>query len=268
MSEETSKSRVDEVAERLRGDILRGVYAKGTLLPGERELSTTLGISRLTLRAAIERLAGEGLIKSVQGSGNRVLDFRESGGVELIGHLVTIAHEGGDPPIDLLTNLLELRRMAAIDAVGFAAARASDAEIEELRANVVAQEAALGDLTAFMERDLRFARLLARATHNLALVLLANTIVRVISQQPGVELTFLVDPRGAVATYRKMVDLIASRKPDDARASARRLLEKFDRGLLAKVTSMTQAANDPPHHHKTKTTARRSRRVSSASSRG
>ncbi|MFI5303079.1 MAG: FadR/GntR family transcriptional regulator, partial [Polyangiales bacterium] len=139
-------SRVDEVAERLRGDILRGVYASGTVLPGERELSTTLGISRLTLRSAIERLASEGLIRPMQGSGNHVLDFRESGGVELIGHLVTIAHEGGEVPIALLTNLLELRRMAAIDAVGFAASRATDREIDELRANVAAQEAALGDL--------------------------------------------------------------------------------------------------------------------------
>jgi DNA-binding FadR family transcriptional regulator len=158
--------------------------------------------------------------------------------------------------------------MAAIDAVGFAAARATDHEVEQLFRHVAAQEAALGDLAAFMDLDLRFARLLARATHNLALVLLANTIVRVISQQAGVELTFVVDPRGAVSTYRKMVELVASRDADAARSSARKLLERFDRALLAKVVAMTNGAKEHAPVHKAKTATKRNGRTNGAAARG
>jgi GntR family transcriptional repressor for pyruvate dehydrogenase complex len=240
-SAKTAKNRVDEAADRLRGDILRGMFAAGSDLPGERELSTRIGVSRLTLRSAIERLSSEGLVRSVHGSGNRVLDFRDTGGVELLGHLVTVALEGGEFPIALLKNLLELRRVVAIDAVALAAARCAQHEVDELRASLDEQEAAIGDTRAYMSRDLQFAKLLARATHNLALVLLTNTIVRVIEQQPGVELTFILDPRGAIASYRRMLALIEERDPDSARERCRKILERYDRALLSKVVALTEA---------------------------
>jgi GntR family transcriptional regulator len=40
----------------------RGVYAAGSRLPGERELAPRLGVSRSTLRQALNRLADEGLL--------------------------------------------------------------------------------------------------------------------------------------------------------------------------------------------------------------
>ncbi len=58
---------VDEVTRRVRAAILRGDHPVGTDLPGERELSRTLGVSRLTLRAGLSRLEAEGLVRAVHG---------------------------------------------------------------------------------------------------------------------------------------------------------------------------------------------------------
>ena len=74
------KRAAEEIADRLRWRILSGEFPAGPSLPPERDLAEDLGVSRLTLRAAMARLETEGLVRPVHGSGNRVLDFRESGG--------------------------------------------------------------------------------------------------------------------------------------------------------------------------------------------
>lgn len=244
MSHRDKKRAAEETANRLREGILRGVYPAGTDLPGERELSARLGVSRLTLRAALARLEAEGLVRPVHGSGNRVLDFRDTGGVELLGHLLAIAASGeevgGRSGLTLLANLLELRRFAAIEAIGFAAERATPEQIAELRAHVEHQGKLLARPEEYVRADLHFARLLARSAGNLALVLLANTILRVLEGQSGIAVTFFLDPPGTITVYRRMVDLIESRDAHAARAFTRRLIGAFDRGLIQRLTTLTQ----------------------------
>lgn len=244
------KRAAEETADRLRDAILRGVYPAGTDLPGERELSTRLGVSRLTLRAALARLEAEGLVRPVHGSGNRVLDFQETGGVELLGHLLAIAAsgeaiKGRKDSLTLLDNLLELRRWAAVEAIGFAAERATEEEIAVLRAHIEHQALLLSQPEDYVRADLHFSRLLARMTHNLALALLANTILRVLEAQPGIAITFFLDPPGTITVYRRMVDLIESRDAQAARAFTRRLMTGFDRGLLSRLATLTSVSPPP-----------------------
>lgn len=244
MSPRDKKRAAEETSDRLRDAILRGVYPPGTDLPGERELSTRLGVSRLTLRAALARLEAEGLVRPVHGSGNRVLDFQETGGVELLGHLLAIAASGEElkgrkDSITLLDNLLELRRWAAVEAIGFATERATAEEISVLRAHIEHQAQLLSQPDAYVRADLHFSRLLARMTHNLALALLANTILRVLEAQPGIAITFFLDPPGTITVYRRMVDLIEARDAQAARAFTRRLMTAFDRGLLSRLATLT-----------------------------
>lgn len=74
---------VDAVVERLRADLLAGHFHEH--LPPERQLAEALGVSRLTLRAALARLEAEGLVRARQGEGVRVLAPFEHGGVGLLG---------------------------------------------------------------------------------------------------------------------------------------------------------------------------------------
>ena len=244
------KRAAEGTADRLRADILRGAYPAGADLPGERELSARLGVSRLTLRAALARLEAEGLVRPVHGSGNRVLDFQDTGGVELLGHLLAIAASGEaihgrKDGLALLENLLELRRFAAVEAIGFAAERATAEEIAGLRAHIEHQALLLSQPEDYVRADLHFSRLLVRATHNFALVLLANTILRVLEAQPGIAIAFFLDPPGTIATYRRMVDLVESHDAQAARAFTRRLMTAFDRGLLHRLATLTSVPAPP-----------------------
>jgi GntR family transcriptional repressor for pyruvate dehydrogenase complex len=55
--------------EQLATAIRLGVYPQGSLLPSERDLADTLGVSRATLREAIAALRAAGLVETTRGRG-------------------------------------------------------------------------------------------------------------------------------------------------------------------------------------------------------
>src|SRR5215207_11765678 len=69
-------SRVDEITDRLITAIAIGEYLPGARLPVERDLATSLGAGRMTVRAALARLVERGLLQTRRGrgGGSYVLD--------------------------------------------------------------------------------------------------------------------------------------------------------------------------------------------------
>jgi len=240
------KRAAQTTADRVRGAILRGEVRPGSVLPGERDLAEDLGVSRLTLRSALARLEAEGLVQPVHGSGTRVLDFRKTGSVDLLGYLAAQALEGGTVPFDLLADLLEVRRMVAAELLGVIAERASDGDLAALRAHVAHQRTLVGDPDAFMIADLEFARLLVRASNNLALELLFNTVARVIDRHPGLELAFRANVEQTLTVYDRLLVLIRSRDARRTRRIARRLLMRLDRVTLDRVSELAGVMEPRP----------------------
>ncbi len=231
----------DQAADRIRKGILGGEFPAGTTLPGERDLSERLGVSRLTLRSALANLQAQGLIEKVHGSGNLVLDYRERGGVELIAHLARHAIEGGKVPLSLLGDLLEFRRLIATELLGLVAARATSEELRGLRTHRATMGPLLGDADAFMRADLQFARLLVRAAHNLTLELLYNTVQRMVMDHPGLEAAFGVNAPATLKTYDRVLELLESRDPDQVRAFARSAFEPLDRRTMDRLEEVARA---------------------------
>lgn len=64
--------RMHRIADDLRDQITRGVYAPGDALPSTRALAEELGVSRGTVTAAYEQLHAEGFIDASQGARTRV----------------------------------------------------------------------------------------------------------------------------------------------------------------------------------------------------
>ena len=70
-----------KVYQQLRQDILTGKYKNGDLLPSENVLAATFGITRVTVRQALEKLVKEGYILKQQGKGSIVQSERQSLGL-------------------------------------------------------------------------------------------------------------------------------------------------------------------------------------------
>jgi GntR family transcriptional regulator len=63
-----------QLRELLRGEIVSGRWAVGEKLPSERELCEAFGLSRTTVREAIDALVGEGLLRREKGRGTFVAE--------------------------------------------------------------------------------------------------------------------------------------------------------------------------------------------------
>jgi GntR family transcriptional regulator len=61
-----------QIAEDIRGEVSRRVYAPGDRIPAEAELSETYGVSRITVRKAIQDLVKDGILTKIQGKGTFV----------------------------------------------------------------------------------------------------------------------------------------------------------------------------------------------------
>ena len=68
-----------QVANDLREAIVNDVYHVGARIPTEPELSHLYGVSRITVRKAIEILVDEGLLAKRQGKGTFVQEFANLG---------------------------------------------------------------------------------------------------------------------------------------------------------------------------------------------
>ena len=95
--------------ERLIEAFLEGHFAINSHLPPERALAEQLGVTRPTLREALQRLARDGWIEIRQGRPTRVRDFWREG---TMGVLSAIARSQKLPE-EFVPNLLELRFLLA-----------------------------------------------------------------------------------------------------------------------------------------------------------
>ena len=65
--------------ERIKSEILTGVYQGGEKIPGENELAQKYGMSRQTVRQSLSLLEQDGLIERRQGSGTYVAEKAHTG---------------------------------------------------------------------------------------------------------------------------------------------------------------------------------------------
>jgi len=63
------QSKIDEIVEKIKGQISQGEYSAGQRLPSERDLAEQLSVSRATIRSVLSRLQAEGLIEIVPRGG-------------------------------------------------------------------------------------------------------------------------------------------------------------------------------------------------------
>jgi DNA-binding GntR family transcriptional regulator len=70
--------------------INEGNFLEGSRLPSEPELSKLLGVSRTTLRQALQLLQDDGVVKNIRGKGNFIIKSHSNKplGLETIGHPV------------------------------------------------------------------------------------------------------------------------------------------------------------------------------------
>jgi GntR family negative regulator for fad regulon and positive regulator of fabA len=96
--------------ERLITAILDGTFPADSNLPAERELAVQLGVTRPTLREALQRLGRDGWLEIRQGKPTRVRNYLQEGNLAV---LAAIARHQEKLPADFVSNLLYVRILMA-----------------------------------------------------------------------------------------------------------------------------------------------------------
>jgi DNA-binding FadR family transcriptional regulator len=153
----------DQVAMQLRDMIVSGVLPDGARLPTEMELARRSGVSRATIREALQMLAAEGLTRTKKGvNGGTFVALPSPDDVtDTLRFGVTLLSNSNGLTIE---NLLETRELLEVPAAGLAAQRRTDDELVRIRAAVPE-----GDHVPFvpgLQQSTSFHALVMAAAHN------------------------------------------------------------------------------------------------------
>lgn len=153
----------DEVFARLKLMIETGELKAGDDMPSERELMERYGVGRPAIREAMQSLAGKGLVEISQGERAKVLRITAESIFRQVDLPAKLMLSGSS---DTLEHLKSARIFFERGMIREAAAKATPAHIEELRALLDKQRQNLGDSDAFIEADMEFHQCIARISGN------------------------------------------------------------------------------------------------------
>jgi len=155
MARQKAATATDAVVEYLTNGISSGQWKPGDKLPSEAQLCALLGASRITVRSAIGRLAGLGLVRSQQGRGTFVCT------PSVMPAAVPLL------PIQNADRLsvFEFRKIIESESAALAAIRASSADVQAMEETIVHMERGSDD-RSIADQDLAFHSLIAQASGN------------------------------------------------------------------------------------------------------
>lgn len=139
----------DQIADKLAYMVLSGLLQPGDELPSERDLATTLQVSRETVRGAIAVLHARGMLEVSQGARTRVVG---PAGQTLASSVRALAGLK-DKRID---EVAEARAQVELQVIKLAATRIAQGDLERLRALLQEQRTLLQDPVAFQISDREF----------------------------------------------------------------------------------------------------------------
>jgi GntR family negative regulator for fad regulon and positive regulator of fabA len=176
----TTPSKPAEIAEsRLITAILDGYFPIGQSLPPERELAGQLGVTRPTLREALQRMARDGWIEIRHGRPTRVRNFWQEGNLGVLGGIARFPRHAPD---DFIPNLLTVRLLMAPSYFRAATEKNPDLATELTQQVVDAVATAGGSPAVFARVDWKLHHEMTLLSGNPIFTLILNGFKQLYSQ--------------------------------------------------------------------------------------
>ena len=225
----------DVITQRLETLILEGSLKAGHRLPSERELAERFGVSRPSLREAIQKLSARGLLTSRQGGGTYVNEC--------------LSDSYGDPILEMLSrhdefylDVLEFRdAMEGITAY-HAAMRATPADKEMLQQRFQALRDSYtdpgqqSDALREAKADAAFHLAIAEAAHNVLMLHTIRGLFQLLEKSIVANLAHLFERPNArsllMDQHRALLEAILEGRAEDARHLAHEHLGYVKEGLM------------------------------------
>ena len=216
----------EEVAKQLERLILKRLKP-GDKLPSQGELAEMLQVSRGSIRDAIRDLELMGLIERRQGAGTFI---REISAESLVNHFANaLKHRR-----ELVSELLDFRKMLEPPLAARAATHASAEEISEMEEILQRQEEKQGQGDAAIAEDAEFHYSVAMASGNSVVLKVLDILMDLLRDTRERSLQVEGRPQKSLAGHRRVLAAIKRHDAEAAKAAMRRHIEDVEEIVLDK----------------------------------
>ena len=209
----------DQVFEQLKDLIFRGQLKPGERLMTERELAQELGVSRPTVREAINKLVAMHLLEHRQGKGTFVNPPTASADKNPLAAVLN----GQDAS---LMDLLEVRLGLECNAAALAARRATEEDIRAIEKCVQEMAVAISEGSLGSDADITFHMALAYASKNIVQIHIMKNLYDLLFYGIQENLQHLyaepINIEEILAQHTVILNSIRQHDPDEAYAAMKR----------------------------------------------
>ena len=149
----------EQIVSYMKEQIESGAWKAGEKIPSENTLTKELGVSRASVRDAIRYFAGQGVLESRHGKGTYLLEKKEE--LEPDPDTTITAED-----FENIEAVLEYRRITESEGCYLAALKMDEEMLSLLRYQLSEMEKQKENRVEFLEADLEFHRIIAKASGN------------------------------------------------------------------------------------------------------
>lgn len=222
-----SESLRSQVYKQLKENLLAGVWKVGEKLPSESELCNTLGVSRVTVRAAIQQLEILGLVETRQGNGTTVTDFSGVSSINAF-HPVIQINDNQD-----ILHILEYRKMVETGTIVLAVDRISDQDFAFLEEKLQVMKESVDNFEKHAKADHLFHFRIAQCTQNPIIIKVYSLINEMLSTAM-VDVVELIGCEIGLKYHRQLIDALHKKDKELCRKTMELHLQETITALIEK----------------------------------
>lgn len=208
----------DIVFKKIEEKILNGEWEPGAKIMSEPQLVKELGVSRMSVREAIEKMVALDILTKKQGEGTFVNALNPSVYLNTLIPMIVLDR-------DNYLDILEFRLITEVESARLCAERCSDEKILELSKCYEAMVAYQQDSEKFTVEDMRFHMLIAEGSGN-PLIRKVNNVLRSLLEYHQKMLYQTLGPSGGLKEHKAILTAIKDRDPELSAIYIRRHLER------------------------------------------
>jgi GntR family transcriptional regulator, transcriptional repressor for pyruvate dehydrogenase complex len=208
----SSASVKERVVRHIREMIRLRRLRPGDRLPTERELALELGVSRPSVRSALQSLAAMGVLSARRRAGTFIQGGPPVLDSEPLGLLAALHDFDAE-------QMFEARASLEVVAAGLAARRASAEQRAAMADELTGLFASLSDPPRFLVHDVRFHRAVAAGSNNPVTAALVDMVSVLLFDRRRATIARARDLRESAEMHQRIYQAISSRNASRARAA-------------------------------------------------
>ena len=221
-----AKDVTSQIYSELLENIKNGTYPPGSRLPSENEMREMYGVSRNTIRLALNQLKTQGIVETRRGDGSYVRLGETDYFLQLATPILAQQEYG-------LLSILEFRRGIEVESARLAAERATPEDLRALQKCLRDMRMSRNDMAVFSKADAAMHAQLTAASHNELFVSIMAVLQRILTNDME---ALLVHQGGDIDSYfyhEAIISCIENKKSEEAAF----LMNKHLNAIIARIQS-------------------------------